>query len=142
MRERANSLSEKVLPRSRRVEVLLLAEKLSQTPSWSGPVCWVHGDLYARHLLVDESHRISGIIDWGDVHLGDPALDLSIAFSFLPPSGRDVFRNKYGTIDDATWDRARFRALHYGIALLTYGGTVGDREIEAAGAYALENAAR
>jgi aminoglycoside phosphotransferase (APT) family kinase protein len=142
MRERADSLSEEALPRSRRAEVLGLAERLSHTPPWTDDLCWVHGDLYARHLLVDEHHQISGIIDWGDVHLGDPALDLSIAFSFLPPSGRDVFRRKYGMIDDATWDRARFRALHYGIALLTYGRAIGDREIEAAGAYALENAGR
>lgn len=35
----------------------------------------VHGDLHARHVVLDGS-RVAGIIDWGDVHLGDPAIDL------------------------------------------------------------------
>jgi aminoglycoside phosphotransferase (APT) family kinase protein len=80
----------------------------------------VHGDLYVRHLLVDDDARLSGIIDWGDVHSGDPALDLSIAFSFLPPDARDQFRDAYGPIDEATWRLARFRALQYGSYLAPY----------------------
>jgi aminoglycoside phosphotransferase (APT) family kinase protein len=56
------------------------------------PGCWVHGDLYARHLLVDDQRGLCGVIDWGDVHLGEPALDLMIAFSFLPPAARGAFR--------------------------------------------------
>ena len=36
----------------------------------------VHGDLVAEHILVDEqSGRLAGIIDFGDVALGDPAQD-------------------------------------------------------------------
>jgi aminoglycoside phosphotransferase (APT) family kinase protein len=78
-----------------------------------------------------------GVIDWGDVHLGDPALDLSIAFSFLPPGARAAFREAYGPIDAATWDRARFRALHYAVLLSDYGADVGGEAIRAAGEYAL-----
>ncbi|MCH7839494.1 MAG: phosphotransferase [Planctomycetes bacterium] len=37
----------------------------------------VHRDLYARHMLVDDDGRPCGVIDWGDVHVGDPAIDLS-----------------------------------------------------------------
>jgi aminoglycoside phosphotransferase (APT) family kinase protein len=113
---------------------------LAETPPLAGPTCWVHGDLYARHVLVDEHYRFSGVIDWGDVHLGDPALDLSIAFSFLPARARAAFRAAYGMIDDATWDRARFRALHYGAVLTPYGADIGDEAIRAAGEYALRAA--
>jgi aminoglycoside phosphotransferase (APT) family kinase protein len=80
------------------------------------------------------------VIDWGDAHLGDRALDLSIAFSFLPPAARPAFRAAYGPIDDATWDRARFRALFYGVVLVEYGLGIGDEAIRAAGAYALRAA--
>ena len=45
-----------------------------------------HGDLYARHLLLDDQARLCGVIDWGDIHLGQPAVDLSVAHAFLPPS--------------------------------------------------------
>jgi aminoglycoside phosphotransferase (APT) family kinase protein len=117
-----------------------LVERLYATIPYDGPICWVHGDLYARHLLVDERHRLCGVIDWGDVHLGDPALDISIAISFLPPSARTAFRKAYGPIDDATWDRARFKAIHYGPPLIDYGLDVGDEAMRAAGEYALRSA--
>jgi aminoglycoside phosphotransferase (APT) family kinase protein len=32
----------------------------------------VHGDLHAEHLLVDNAHRLSGIIDWGGCPLRPP----------------------------------------------------------------------
>jgi aminoglycoside phosphotransferase (APT) family kinase protein len=100
----------------------------------------VHGDLYARHLIVDEAAVLTGVFDWGDVHVGDPALDLSIAFSFLPPAARCVFRQAYGDIDEATWERARFRALHYGTILVEYGANSADPAIKALGEYALRYA--
>ncbi len=108
------------------------------TPNTQRPTpTWVHGDLYSRHLLVDEELRLCGIIDWGDVHLGDPALDLSIAFSFLPPAARTRFRESYGPIDEDTWDRARFRALHYAPILIEYGRSTKDEAIKSAGRDAL-----
>ena len=89
----------------------------------------VHGDLYVRHLMVSEDALPCGVIDWGDVHLGDIALDLSIAHSFLPPAGHDVFRNAYGPIDESTWQLARFRALTYGLILTLYGHSVMDADL-------------
>ncbi|MFL5354114.1 phosphotransferase [Archangium sp.] len=106
---------------------------LKDTPPWKGSTCWVHGDLYARHLLVDARHTVTGVLDWGDVHLGDPAVDLCIAFTFLPPEARATFREAYGDIDEATWARARFRAFHYGVALLLYGRSEGDESITRVG---------
>jgi len=39
-----------------------------------------HGDLHVRHLLVDRDGSATGVIDWGDLCLADPAVDLSIAY--------------------------------------------------------------
>ncbi|OJT25620.1 hypothetical protein BO221_07050 [Archangium sp. Cb G35] len=115
--------------------------RLVDTPRWERRACWVHGDLYARHLLVDEHHTVTGVFDWGDVHLGDPAIDLTLAFTFLPPEARGVFREAYGDIDEATWDRARFRAFHYGVALVLYGDAEGDEAIARVGWDALRQGA-
>jgi len=98
-----------------------------------GPLALVHGDLYVRHLLVDPHHRLSGIIDWGDIHLGPPAIDLSIAFSFLPPSAHTAFRNAYGPIDDLAWQHARFRTLHYASELLIYALAKNDADLRREG---------
>jgi len=92
----------------------------------AGRVCLVHGDLYARHLLIDAQRRLVGVIDWGDLHRGDPAVDLSIAHAFLPAAARDRFRHAYGEIAGATWERARFRALYHELVTAIYGHELGD----------------
>jgi aminoglycoside phosphotransferase (APT) family kinase protein len=88
-----------------------------------------HGDLYVRHLLVDDEGRLSGVIDWGDLHRGDPAVDLSVGWSFLPPEARDAFLRAYGTVEEPTWRLARLRALHYGVVLLEYARGIGDARL-------------
>ncbi len=88
--------------------------------------CIVHGDLYARHVLVGEDGLPVGVIDWGDVHVGDPAIDLALAWSYLPAAARAAFRASYGPIEADAWRVARFRALHSSIAILVYGEDVGD----------------
>lgn len=89
----------------------------------------VHGDFYVRHLVVENS-RITGVIDWGDLHLGNPAVDLSIARSFLPPEAHEEFQTVYGPISDAAWKLAGMRATFYGLALASSGLETGDRMIE------------
>lgn len=80
----------------------------------------VHGDLYARHVLVDDAGAATGVIDWGDCHVGDVAVDLSLAHHMLPPSAHDAFRRAYGSIDEPTWRLARFRAVVHATACLKY----------------------
>jgi len=120
-------------------ELATKVDSLSTTAP-AATLCWVHGDLYARHLLVDDANGTRGIIDWGDAHVGDPALDISIAITFLPAEARPAFAAAYGAIDDATWDRAGFRAIHHGAALSRYGLETGDEAILEVGEYALRSA--
>lgn len=114
-----------------------LASELAATPPFAGAPVWVHGDLYACQVLVNDSLQPTGVLDWVDVHLGDPALDLALAFGFLPPAGRASFRAAYGPIEEAAWSRARFRALGYGLTLMEYGREIGDDHIRRAGGYGL-----
>jgi aminoglycoside phosphotransferase (APT) family kinase protein len=89
----------------------------------------VHGDLYARHLLVDGQNRLAGVIDWGDVHLGDPALDLTIALTYLPPAARAMFVRAYGPVTEETWRVARFRGLRHTLHVLDYAHSVADADL-------------
>jgi aminoglycoside phosphotransferase (APT) family kinase protein len=93
----------------------------------------VHGDMYARHVLLDEEARPTGIIDWGDVHLGDPALDIAIAHMMLPPSAHAAFREAYGGIDERTWTVARYRAIYHAVLELDYGVRANDQGMRASG---------
>jgi aminoglycoside phosphotransferase (APT) family kinase protein len=88
------------------------------TPGWSGPPVWIHGDLLPGNLLV-EGGRLTGVIDWGLLGIGDPACDMIIAWSLLPAEARKVFRAELD-IDDATWTRGRGWALSIALIALPY----------------------
>jgi aminoglycoside phosphotransferase (APT) family kinase protein len=113
--------------------ILSLAKDLASTPAYWGLPRWIHGDLYPRHILIDRDGRLCGVIDWGDTHLGDPALDLSIAFTFLPAAAHRSFQEAYGLIDGATWRRAHFRAVFYGVVLTHYGMSIQDEPMREMG---------
>jgi aminoglycoside phosphotransferase (APT) family kinase protein len=77
--------------------------------------CVVHGDLHFRHVLVEGGHA-SGVIDWIDLCRADPAVDLQLYWSFLPPSRRHVFADAYGPVDENAAARPRARAAPVGRA--------------------------
>ena len=58
-----------------------------------------HGDLHIRHLLFDDVGAMSGVIDWGDLHIGDPAQDLITVYVFLDPRHRAAFWRTYGAVE-------------------------------------------
>jgi aminoglycoside phosphotransferase (APT) family kinase protein len=114
---------------------------VEETPAgWTaGRTTLVHGDLYIRHLLIDDRGRPCGVIDWGDVHLGDPAVDLSIAWALGPPSSHERFLSAYGAVDEDRWRMARFRALFYAVTLLLSGHDAADGDLVREGRLALEH---
>ncbi len=97
----------------------------------------VHGDLYARHLIADDERRLTGVIDWGDVHVGDRALDVAIAHAFLPPGARAAFRRAYGAIAPGTWARAAARAVQHAALLARYARHAGDEDLRREAALSL-----
>ena len=73
------------------------------------PPRWYHGDLAAENLLVAEG-RLTALLDFGGLSVGDPAVDLVVAWEVLDPPAREVFRDLVG-VDEATWLRGRAWAL-------------------------------
>jgi aminoglycoside phosphotransferase (APT) family kinase protein len=87
-------------------------------PDWDGRPVWIHGDLDARNLLVQDG-RITGVIDWGSTCVGDPACDVKVAWAVLDAETRPIFRDLL-EIDDATWARGRGWALSQSMIALPY----------------------
>jgi aminoglycoside phosphotransferase (APT) family kinase protein len=85
-------------------------------PEWSGPDVWLHGDLHPANVLVCGG-RLSAVIDFGHLAVGDPAADLMGGWMFFGTEVRRVLRDAAG-VDDATWDRGRGWALSTGLACL------------------------
>jgi len=97
----------------------LLDEAERLTPSSRSAV--VHGDLHFRQVLVDDDARLTGVIDWVDVCRSDPAIDLSMLWSYLPSAGREAFLAEYGIVAEDQLLRARVIALSLSAALAQYG---------------------
>lgn len=87
-------------------------------PEWQrDPVCF-HGDMLRGNLLFTNG-KLSAVIDFGGLAVGDPACDLMIAWNLFAGESRDVFRAALG-VDDATWCRARGHALSQAIIFIPY----------------------
>lgn len=76
---------------------------------WDRAPVWVHGDVAASNLLVQDG-RLSSVIDFGCSAVGDPACDLVIAWTFFAAESRAAFQRAL-PFDDATWARGRGWAL-------------------------------
>jgi aminoglycoside phosphotransferase (APT) family kinase protein len=115
----------------------LLAEAEALPPSASQAL--VHGDLHLRHVLVDGT-SMSGVIDWGDICVGDPAIDLQLVWSLLPSGRRGAFFAEYGSVEPETSLRARVLAVYLSAMLAVYARSVGHASLEQASLAGLERA--
>jgi aminoglycoside phosphotransferase (APT) family kinase protein len=106
--------------------------------------CLVHGDLYSRHVIVkspgesdDEDARLAGIIDWGDVHAGDPSADLACVWSLFDAAGRRRLLESYGEVAEESLILARVRAIAHSSLCAVYGREGNLPELEQASRDAL-----
>ncbi|MEO3781198.1 phosphotransferase [Micromonospora sp. B11E3] len=81
--------------------------------SSAAPSVWTHGDLHPANLLIVDG-RLTAVIDFGLAGVGDPAVDVLAAWTVLSARTRDRFRSAL-RVDEATWARARGRALDFGL---------------------------
>lgn len=93
-------------------------EAALRAPEWDRRPVWVHGDLDARNLLVVEG-RVSAVIDWGGLGVGDPACDVMVAWKVLSQDARALFRAELD-VGEATWARGRGWALSQAVVALSY----------------------
>ena len=83
----------------------------------------LHGDFSGEHALFEPaSGRLTGIIDWSEVAVGDPAIDLSGLFHWGGPAfARRVLAEYRGTADEATVARAQYLAACRGVGDVAFG---------------------
>jgi aminoglycoside phosphotransferase (APT) family kinase protein len=87
-------------------------------PMWGSEEVWVHGDLLPGNLLFVRG-RLSAVIDWGTLNVGDPACDLQAAWNVFQGESRRRFRAALN-VDDASWRRGRGWALAQAVMALPY----------------------
>jgi aminoglycoside phosphotransferase (APT) family kinase protein len=98
--------------------VTALWEEAVRLPEYAGPPVGAHGDLMPGNVLVTGG-RLTSVIGFGCVRVGDPAVDLIVAWYLLPPAVRPIFRDAVGA-DEAAWARGRGWAPPIALVALPY----------------------
>jgi len=76
---------------------------------WQGGSVWIHVDVTAANLLLVDG-RLGAVLDFGCSAVGDPACDITMAWTFFSRESRERFRERL-PVDDGTWARGRGWAL-------------------------------
>lgn len=96
------------------------------------PLALLHHDLALEHLLVTpDGARLTGVIDWGDSALGDPALDFVGIAGACNAATLDRLLAAYGPVDDGFRRRIAWYGRLAPFHLLGYGLEIADAAIVA-----------
>ncbi|WP_033284702.1 aminoglycoside phosphotransferase family protein [Streptomyces sp. NRRL F-525] len=87
-------------------------------PQWEAAPVWLHGDLLPGNLLTTAG-RLTAVIDFGGLGVGDPAADALPAWALFSAGTREVFRET-GEFEDEVWARGRGWALCFGLVAEHY----------------------
>jgi macrolide phosphotransferase len=80
---------------------------LDDAASWPEGSAVIHGDLHPAHILVDQNHRVSGLLDWTETHVGDPAGDFALLYATLGENALDFLLERYEIAQGTRWPRMR-----------------------------------
>jgi aminoglycoside phosphotransferase (APT) family kinase protein len=105
------------------IEALLAEAERLDAPT--GEPVLVHGDLHVRHLLLTGAGRAAGVIDWGDVCLADPAVDLALGYAAFVGPARAALLAAYGPVDAERELRARALGVRLSAFLVGYAAARG-----------------
>ena len=87
-------------------------------PEYDDAPVWVHADLEGNCLV--RNGRLCGLVDWGSMCAGDPAVDVQVVWSPLfTDESRRAFLDALD-VDDATLARSRGAAINQACAALPY----------------------
>lgn len=114
-----NDESKKAIENNNEIfDAVLLGEiwSLALKSKWESEPVWLHGDIAPGNLLVKDG-KLSAVIDFGILGVGDPSCDAAIAWTFFDETSRKVFKDTL-KMDEETWNRARGWALWK--TLITY----------------------
>ncbi|MFP3712189.1 aminoglycoside phosphotransferase family protein [Puerhibacterium sp. TATVAM-FAB25] len=126
--EAAYALAARRVPREHRGPVEAFLATAAPAPATRRVLC--HHDLGSEHVLVDDAGEVTGVLDWSDAALADPARDLGLVLRDLGRAGLRAALDAYGPVDHGARDpglaaRIGFYARCGALEDLAYGLTTG-----------------
>jgi aminoglycoside phosphotransferase (APT) family kinase protein len=102
----------------------LLDQLTAEPPAATTSLVLCHADLGAEHLLSD-GRTLTGVIDWSDASLTDPAIDFARIYRDFGPAALEATLEAYGGLPGA-FSRIRFFARCAALEDIEWGRTTGD----------------
>ena len=94
---------------------------LDDDTSWPDFCVVVHGDLYVGHVLVDDSERVTGMIDWSECRVDDPFIDMTSHLMVFGEAGLAKLIGGYQAAGGRVWPRmAHHIAERLAVSPVTY----------------------
>lgn len=101
----------------------LLLEMIAKLPALTfkeDKQSYLHADLYSRHVIMNpETVAPTGLIDWGDTHIGHPGIDLAVGMIFTEEAFQH-FLSAYGPVDEGMMNLLLFHAFCHHMSFLPY----------------------
>jgi aminoglycoside phosphotransferase (APT) family kinase protein len=134
---------EDAIPSTHRGPVRTFLEAPPPPSAPRGHLVFCHDDLGAEHVLVDADGTVTGVIDWSDAVVGDPAGDLGRILRDLGPAALDaalaaldppepratraraVFRARCGALEDMAYGRDADRPAYVARSVTALGWLFG-----------------
>jgi aminoglycoside phosphotransferase (APT) family kinase protein len=134
---------EDAIPPARRAAVRAFLDAEPPAPADGAHLVLCHDDLGAEHVLVDGAGTVTGVIDWSDAAIADPAGDLGRILRDLGPAALDaalaelappepratrartVFRARCGALEDMAYGRDADRPAYVSRAVAALGWLFG-----------------
>lgn len=109
------------LPQSIQGIALRVWDDARGAEAYAGGPRWLHGDPHPHNTIAtggSGTHSLAGLVDFGDLCVGDPASDLGMYWLHFTAKIRDLALAEYGVqTGDPTWRRARGWALRYAMII-------------------------
>lgn len=73
--------------------------------------CWpehsapIHCDLHPAHILVDEGSRVTGLLDWTEAQVADPAADFALQYATMGRAVLAELLDRYRAAGGRVWPR-------------------------------------
>jgi macrolide phosphotransferase len=80
---------------------------LDDDSSWPPFTTLVHGDLHVGHVLVDKTSRATGVLDWTEAEVSDPAIDFIFHLMGFGEPGLERLLAGYEEAGGRTWPGIR-----------------------------------
>ncbi|MGK5511524.1 macrolide 2'-phosphotransferase MphJ [Brevibacillus formosus] len=78
---------------------------LADDTFWPAHSALVHGDLHPGHILVAENGKVTGLLDWTESEVADPAIDFTVVYLLFGDTGLADFIQRYEKAAGRVWPR-------------------------------------